>query len=371
MKLPGILLIFILSAATACSSNPQIPDVEKTEQAVEKSAASSAGEPSLEVAAEAARRWTGIGVTSKGRVFVNFPRWSDDVPISVAFLENGEPVPFPDASWQNWQKSDEFDKKFVAVQSVVVDEKDNVWVLDTGNPKFQGLIQGAARLFKFDVEGRLLETHNFVAPVVKSNSYLNDVRINHETGHAYLTDSAAGGLVVLELASGDARRVLDEHASTMAEDITVVIDGTPWIQDGEPRKVHSDGIALNTDGYVYYQALTADTLYRIPVLDLNNPAIDDEVLAAKIETVAEVGPSDGLLAGPNGEVYLSSLELNAIRAYLPNGEIVVVHEDPQIAWPDSFAMGPDGMLWVTASKIHPQPEPGEPFTILKTTPWQP
>lgn len=355
----------------ACSSGQKVPDAETVDKAVETIEKAEEMEPSVEVFAESERRWTGIGVTSKGRVFVNFPRWSDDVPISVAFLENGKPVPFPDASWQSWKEGEKFDKKFVAVQSVVVDEKDNVWVLDTGNPKFQGLVQGAARLFQFDVDGRLLKTHHFVAPVVKPNSYLNDVRFNHETGHAYLTDSGVGGLVVLELATGDPRRVLDGHPSTMAEDIAVVIDGKAWMQNGEPRKVHSDGIAFNKDGYVYYQALTADTLYRIPALDLNNPAIDDEVLASKIEVVAEVGPSDGLLAGPNGEVYLSSLELDAVRAYLPNGEIVVVHEDPRISWPDSFAMGPDGMLWVTASKIHEGPDPEEPFTILKTTPWRP
>ena len=40
------------------------------------------------------RQWTGIAVSPSGRVFVNFPRWSPDVPMSVGELgEDGEVAP--------------------------------------------------------------------------------------------------------------------------------------------------------------------------------------------------------------------------------------------------------------------------------------
>ena len=37
---------------------------------------------------------TGVTVTETGRIFVNFPRWGDDVPYTVAELKDGKPVAF-------------------------------------------------------------------------------------------------------------------------------------------------------------------------------------------------------------------------------------------------------------------------------------
>src|SRR5690242_5007939 len=39
---------------------------------------------------------TGVTVSRTGRIFLNFPRWGDDVPATVAELRDGRPVPYPD-----------------------------------------------------------------------------------------------------------------------------------------------------------------------------------------------------------------------------------------------------------------------------------
>ena len=47
---------------------------------------------------------TDVSVTSDGRTFVNFPRWTDDAPISVAeVLPGGKLRPYPDARWNAWR----------------------------------------------------------------------------------------------------------------------------------------------------------------------------------------------------------------------------------------------------------------------------
>ena len=57
----------------------------------------------LEVVATSPHQWTGIGVAANGRIYVNFPRWSDDLPMSVGVLrDNGSMLPFPDAAWNSW-----------------------------------------------------------------------------------------------------------------------------------------------------------------------------------------------------------------------------------------------------------------------------
>jgi len=38
---------------------------------------------------------TGVTVAHNGRIFVNFPRWGDPVPFTVAELKNGNAVAYP------------------------------------------------------------------------------------------------------------------------------------------------------------------------------------------------------------------------------------------------------------------------------------
>ncbi|MFW8449875.1 gluconolaconase, partial [Klebsiella pneumoniae] len=38
---------------------------------------------------------TGVTVTETGRIFVNFPRWGDDVPFTVAEVKGNQLVPYP------------------------------------------------------------------------------------------------------------------------------------------------------------------------------------------------------------------------------------------------------------------------------------
>ena len=59
-----------------------------------------AGQVELEeVASFPSQQVTGVTVSAKGRVFVNFPFWSDDHTISVAEVVDGKPKPFPDEAW--------------------------------------------------------------------------------------------------------------------------------------------------------------------------------------------------------------------------------------------------------------------------------
>jgi hypothetical protein len=41
---------------------------------------------------------TGVTVAADGRIFVNFPRWGDEVPFTVVEVRNGRVVAYPDAA---------------------------------------------------------------------------------------------------------------------------------------------------------------------------------------------------------------------------------------------------------------------------------
>src|SRR6185503_20930732 len=88
---------------------------------------------------------TGVTVSHDGRIFVNFPRWGDTVPYTVAELRDGREVPYPDEV-VNRADGGALDTRLVSVQSVVVDPEDRLWILDTGSPGFAPPQPGGAKL---------------------------------------------------------------------------------------------------------------------------------------------------------------------------------------------------------------------------------
>ncbi len=325
---------------------------------------------SLEIVAESAsRRWTGVAVTPDGRIFVNFPRWSDDVDISVAEIIDGKLEPFPDEASNAWTAAKDAGSHHVCVQSVTVDDEGHLWVLDPGNPQWRGVVPGAAKLTRHDLATGSTKCWFFDASIAPDDSYLNDVRVDTKTKTAYLTDSGAGALVVLDLETGRKRRLLDDHPSTNAEPIDITIEGKRWERGGKTPQVHADGIALSPDRrWIYYQALTGRTMYRIPTEALRNEGLDAKALAATVEPIGRSGVSDGLLFDADGNLYLSSLEENAINRFDVQHERHLVVKDPRLSWPDSFARGPDGWIYVTTAMIHRGGDPGEPFRVWRFKP---
>jgi sugar lactone lactonase YvrE len=311
------------------------------------------------------RQWTGIAVSKTGRVFVNFPRWSLEVPTSVGELNSeGDVEPYPNEELNGWKVGDVPIEKFVCIQSVHVDQKDRLWILDPANPMLQGVLPGGPKLLRVDLEtNEVVRSYHFFDEIAPDGSYLNDVRIDTSSETAFITESGLGAIVVVDLESGDTRRLLSEHPSTKAEKIEIVIGGKPF-----PAAVHADGIALDQEGgWVYYQALTGKSLYRVPVGALRDTALAEEELGSQVELFAESGVADGLLYGPGG-VYVSALEEGSIKLVTDDRKIHTLVEDPRIIWPDSFALGADGSVWFTTAQIHLGPNPTTPYRVLKILP---
>lgn len=246
---------------------------------------------------------TGVTLSKGGRIFVNFPRWTEDTPISVAeIMRDGKIKPYPDEEWNSWcnAKKNEVSAgdHFVCVQSVVADANGDLWVVDPAAPATAHIVQGGPKLVKIDLKtNKVAHVIRFDETVAPEGSYLNDVRFSPDGLHAYLTDSGAkGALVVVDLQSGKARRLLDGHKSTQPEkQVVVKADGQELRRpDGRGVEFASDSIALSPDGpMLYWKALAGKSLYRIATEALNNTRMSEKDVEARVEHVTDLEPTDG------------------------------------------------------------------------------
>lgn len=249
-----------------------------------------------------------------GEPLSTFPRWPEDVPISVAELgQSGDRQPYPNVEWNSWRNArrDEVSPggHWVCLQSVVADKRGNLWVIDPGAPAQSLIVPGAPKLVQID------------------------------------------------LASGEVRRVLDGDPSTQVDkSVTVTVDGKPLQQtDGRRVSFSADGIALTPDGrYLCGQTVKGKTKARRFIASsrtrckTRNLAHNRCQPEWRLSEVTE--PADGLWIDERGRLYVSSVEHHAVRVR-DGSRLSTVVRDRQLVWPDTFTEGPDGTLYVTDSRI--------------------
>jgi len=344
------------------------------------------GRCSIERVARFEHQVTGVTVSEDNRIFVNFPRWTEDTAVSVAeLLADGSVKPYPSEEWNSWRnaRKDEVSPEdhWVCVQSVVADGRGSLWVLDPAAPAQSHVVDGGPKLVRIDLASNSVkQTIAFGEDTAPQGSYLNDVRFSPEGDFAYITDSGVqGALLVVEIASGKAARVLDGDASTqMKKGLNVKADGKVLHRpDGRGVEFSADGIELSGDGqYLYWQAIKGDTLYRIKTELLRGAGMRGEDLSSSVENYGTNGVNDGLLI-PRGtnRMLLTSVEENAIRMrdldQGPGAPIQTLVQDQRLRWPDTFSQGPDGTVYVTSSHIqdsaffNPDAPPALPTELWK------
>jgi sugar lactone lactonase YvrE len=311
---------------------------------------------------------TGVTVSHEGRIFVNFPRWEDKVDFTVAEVKNGKAAGYPDAGLNQLRKDHAADS-LVSVQSVVVDPKDRLWILDTGSINFQPTVVGGPKLVGVDLSNnRVFKKILVPRDVALPTTYLNDVRFDLRRGKdglAFITDSSdkgPNGIIVVDLASGKSWRRLSDHPSTKAvKGFLPVVEGRPLMNrppqgPPSPIQIGSDGIAISHDGKrLYYCPLAGRRLYSVSVEALAEPSLPDaEVSKTVVDHGDKGGASDGLESDDKGRLYLSNYEHNAILRRRADGTYEALVHDPRVLWPDTLSVARDGYLYFTANQLHRQ-----------------
>ncbi len=308
------------------------------------------------------RQPTGVAVSKTGRTFVCFPYWKDQpMPAVAEITSEGDLRPYPSGSWNAWDGRGGASalRGVVCAQALHIDENNHLWILDAGNPKNRrGVVVAGPKLFRIDLaDDSIVQVFYFDHKRdFTTESYLSDFVVDPATSTAFISDSARGAIYVVDLKTRDVQPRLLEHMSTKPEPgVVAQVGDRPWTgRLGQPQHEGVSGMALSPDRkWLYYQALTGRTLYRVPVEALSNEKFTDVTVAGLVETVADTGSVvDGMHMADDGTLYLTALEQDAILVLRPGQAIQTFIADERLRWPDSLAMGPEGYLYFTASRRH-------------------
>jgi hypothetical protein len=303
--------------------------------------------------------WNGVTVSQKGRLFVSMQRDVKDskTPSVGEIMPNGEIAAFPGGSWNNFRWGNSGENQFIGINSVVSDSNDQLWVVDPAGIGGQP-IKGKAKLVQIDIASRkVVKVYRFDTSVVPEGGFINDVRVGD--GYAYLPDSSLGALIVVNLSTGQARRVLASDPRLRSDrTLKLTVSGKPYLNaKGQlPNgNMSVNPVELSTDGrYFYFQPSGGPVLMRIETRLLKDFSTPDSVLSKAIEPMGRGPFNAGMTMTDDGSIYFSDIELGGISRRFPDGHFEVVARGPAsiLVWPDASRLGPDGYLYFPSSQIN-------------------
>ncbi|WP_183172638.1 L-dopachrome tautomerase-related protein [Acetobacter pomorum] len=292
---------------------------------------------------------SGIVVTENGRIFVGFPRHAiNHKGATLAELVNGHLVPWPRTALSMPSDTPPAER-LMSIHGMTQDTRGLIWAIDDGKLAGQPLQPGAAKIVCFDpATNKLVRSIILKSPVLLPDSHMNDLRVDlthGAEGTVYVTDSSFGhspALVVVDVATGQQRRVLEKHLSTQAEaGFMAVVEGVPLKYDPtqKPRFVTGgvDGITLSPDSSrVFYAPLTSRRLYSLPTALLSDMSVSENALAAAVKDEGEKGVADGLATDAQGRIYTTNFEHDAIFRRNMDGSMDLMVHDPRVLSPDGI-----------------------------------
>ena len=196
-------------------------------------------------------------------------------------------------------------------------------------------------------------------PIIPDNTFLNDFAVDAYNDTIYIADTAGGSnsaLIIVDLQTGYARRVLEGHPSMQPEDIPIIIDGqTVMLGDAEAR-IGVNPITIDPNNeWVYYGPMSGQSLYRIRTSDLLNSTLSPAQLSAKVERFGDKPISDGITIDAGNNVYVTDITQNAIGVIDPSGNYRILYQDESLSWTDGFGFGPDNHIYVTVNQLQSSP----------------
>ena len=309
---------------------------------------------------------TNAAVSPTGRLFGNFPRWTEVPTPSVGEAKgDGGFTPFPGGSWNEWQPGLAPQERFVCTHGLHADRDNNLWVIDDATPHHATMVDGGAKLVRFDLGtnrvGRIYPLGHDLAP---PGSRLSHMRVDER--FLYVTDAGLGAIVVIDRETGRGHRALEGAPCSRADlSIRPVVHGQLLVHpDGKVPVIHLSHLELSPDGtWMYFTPLFGPMLRRVATKYLQDPRLTSAEVAAHVEDVVKIPPVTGITADARGTLYFSAMTEDGILSLGADGTLRTVIRDDRICGPNEGSVGPDGCYYFPNSRATQVNRPYEVFKI--------
>ena len=296
----------------------------------------------------------GVTRTADGRTFVPMQGISAaPAPRLAEIVGRGGARPYPDEAWNSYKPGADASAEFVTVVSVRIGPDGAIWVVDKGSLGMQGtIVPGGPKLVRIDPRTNAVARVYHLDSVSTGESFIDDVRFDGDT--AYLTDAGRPGLIVLDLVTGAARRVLDRSPSTTGR-VPLRAEGRLLRSSaGKPLFFHADQLELSPDGRLLYFQPTSGPMSVVETRLLRDSAASGKLPNA-VRPFAPTPTTGGTAIDATGAIYFSDTNECMIRRITPAGRIETVLADPRLVWVDAMWIDEDGRLLMPASQLNRTP----------------
>jgi len=296
-----------------------------------------------------------VTVTDTGRIIMSQHQFYEPQYSVVELKENGNIIPFPNKELNDRTTNSKL--KLDSVLGIRSDANGIVWMLDNGMrrgmvPKLVGWNS------KTDQLHRVI---NLPSPVTPKDTFVNDFAVDLKHNRIFISDPAGGNnaaLIVVNLETGTARRILEGHSSVTPENLDLIINNRPvQIKDasGNLFRPHIGVNPITEDlqnEWVYFGPMHGLNLYRIKATDLADEQLDSQSLAQRVERYSAKPICDGISIDKDNNIYLGELAENAIGVITADRNYTRLAQSADLSWIDSFSFGPEGKLYAIINRLH-------------------
>jgi len=285
-----------------------------------------------------------VAVNRDGRIF--FTVHPEARPKGNKLLEyvSGAAVPYPSGAAQS--------ELFDTVLGLAIDKYNRLWTVDHGNHGMH-----TARIVAIDLDtGAILRQQAFDKTIAPAGSFLQDLQVSDDGNTVVIADASfwrkSPAIVVYDVETGQARRVLESHESVSAEKYIIrardkemeFMGGIVTLRGGV------DGIALGPE-WLYFGALSGSGLYRVRLSDLRNSRLPAAQLANRVERFSDKPLSDGFSRDLAGNIYITDVEHSSVFVVSPEQTLATLIQSDEVRWADALSFGPDGWLYLADSAL--------------------
>jgi hypothetical protein len=223
-------------------------------------------DPRVETAIVTETPINGVSTTPDGRVFLLYARVDGSTGPTIVERIGNTTEAYPNLEWNSYNSTKDPATHFVRINSQRIGPDGHLWAVDVGSPAFGEpvILPEGPKLVVIDLESNEVSRIYPMGNVTLANSLLDDIRFNPTTNKAYLTDAGVPALIVLDLATGEARRFLEDDISTRGS-MPISAEGhLLHSPDGSFQFIYADQLEVSPDaGWLYYQPASGG-MYRIP-----------------------------------------------------------------------------------------------------------